>query len=234
MVSGYFSQLHLPFSRERLEAYRPIGGSDLDLIANYLWNMALSEALYPVLQGLEVALRNSLHAAGASAFRNDLWFDTSTVLPLHKNERAAVNKAKDNLRRHRKPITAGRLVAELNFGFWTNLFNSPYEQYLWAPPNLGLLDATFPHVPRSFRSRKKLQPRLDKIRRLRNRVFHHEPIWNLPNLYDQHVEMIETIEWISPTVRATIKLIDRFPQVYQQGCAAYHGIVVQLVNTMPP
>jgi hypothetical protein len=69
-------------------------------------------------------------------------------------------------------------------GFWTALFNAPYERALWNPPMLGLLDDTFPFVPRRSRSRRRLFQHLDTIRRLRNRMFHHEPIWNwnLPDL----------------------------------------------------
>jgi hypothetical protein len=38
------------------------------MLATYLWNRALCEALYPALQGLEVALRNSKPIAGIPSF----------------------------------------------------------------------------------------------------------------------------------------------------------------------
>jgi len=40
-----------------LQAYRlATDRDDLDALARYLWNMALSEALYPSLQNMEIAL----------------------------------------------------------------------------------------------------------------------------------------------------------------------------------
>ena len=55
---------------------------------------------------------------------------------------------------------------------------------------------------------------MDGIRRLRNRVSHHEPIWHLPNLAEQHAEILETIGWISPAMLAVTRMLDRFDSVY--------------------
>ncbi len=44
----------------RLENYRA-GGSDLDMVDNYFYNLELSEALYPALQAFEIALSNSIN-----------------------------------------------------------------------------------------------------------------------------------------------------------------------------
>lgn len=110
------------------------------------------------------------------------------------------------------------------------LFNAPYEHTLWAPPVLGLLGAAFPHAPRRYRSRRRLFQRLDRIRRLRNRVFHYEPIWNwtappVLNLRDQHREIVETIGWISPTLRDTVGRLDRFPDMYQRNRVPFRRLL---------
>jgi hypothetical protein len=54
-----------------------------------------------------------------------------------------VQAAIARLRRKGKPSVPGRVVAELTFGFWTNLLDVRYErrQILWPP----LLEAAFPH-----------------------------------------------------------------------------------------
>ncbi len=237
-MARLFALLEGPLARERLIAYRPPGGSDEDALATYLWNAALSEALYPALQGVEVALRNAVHAAGMDTFGDDaLWFDTPAVLPLQQRERDMMLAARRTLQQHHKPPTAGRLIAELNFGFWVGLFNAPYERVLWAPPALGLLDTAFPHVPRRHRSRRRLFQRLDRIRRLRNRVFHYEPIWawavpGVSSLGGQHSEIVETIGWISPPLRETIARLDRFPAVYQRDRAPYHHALADVARTL--
>lgn len=241
----YFTDLERALSRERLAPYRPPGGGDLDLIANYLWNVALSEALYPILQSLEVTLRNATHNAATIRFGTDLWFDQPAVLRLESREREMVNRAKQNLLDHQlrthgprrvpAPLTSGQIVAELMFGFWTGIMNAPYEVRLWAPPppTIGILDAVFLHAPRRWRSRKPLLARLNRIRLLRNRVSHYEHVrdWAQPGIADirqQHSELLETINWIDPTVAMTVRLIDRFPMVYSQG-RAFHRTMLDLM-----
>lgn len=59
------------------------------------------------------------------------------------------------------------------------------------------------------------------IRRLRNRVFHHEPVWHLRDLEEQHQRILETIGWISPAMPEMTRLIDRFDSVYTRGADHY-------------
>lgn len=102
-----------------------------------------------------------------------------------------VASAKQKLAEVGKPLEADRIVAELNFGFWSNLLNRPYEQQqvLWPT----LLRAVFPYAPARFRNRPALSRRFNEIRQLRNRIFHHEPIWDTPNLLQSHANIIEAI-----------------------------------------
>ncbi|KTD25674.1 Abi-like protein [Legionella israelensis] len=96
----------------------------------YSWNIDLSQSLYPALQILEISLRNSLHHALSQNFETDQWFDLSF---LHPREQVQIQKVKDDLKRRKKPLETGRIVAELSFGFWTSLFDIRYEhgQVLW-------------------------------------------------------------------------------------------------------
>ena len=77
MQERFFSLLLEAISENRLAPYRQgnENSADLTCYARYLWNTALSESLYPALQGLEVTLRNSLHSAISAAIGSDDWFD---------------------------------------------------------------------------------------------------------------------------------------------------------------
>ena len=73
-----------------------------------------------------------------------------------------------------------------------------------------------------------MHPRLVDIRDFRNRVSHHEPIWNwqrpLGNIHtpeDQYKEMLKVVSWISPGTLAMLSMIDRFPDVYAHGPRHY-------------
>ena len=39
---------------------------------------------------------------------------------------------------------------------------------------------------------------------------HHEPIWYRPNLLQEHADILQTIEWINPTLHKAIHAVDTF------------------------
>jgi len=213
-----FAALSHAYSPERLGAYRLPGDDDTAVLSRYLWNTLLGEALYPTLQSLEVALRNSLHAAVARAYTRADWYDIVPPI-MQPRQQNMITEVKAELIAAGKAITPGRVVAELPFGFWTSLFNVYYETKgqrdlrLWP----RLLAAVFPHMPRRARTRRAVSRSLNNVRHLRNRVFHHEPIWNSARLQQQHEEILDIIHWASPDLHTVMRLIDRFPIVYTAG-----------------
>lgn len=116
MVDRFVAELQDGISAPRREAYRPIDGSDLDMIVNYLWNIELAEAIVPTLHGCEVVLRNAIHKAISDATGNDMWFfQEGLLLPDELQDFVAAYR-----RVYKKPPPiAGRIVAQLIFGFWT-------------------------------------------------------------------------------------------------------------------
>ena len=202
-------------SESRLEPYlTPAGRVSIQAgIARYLWNIRLSESLYPALQGVEVTLRNSIHRAVAENFGNRGWLDSLLVDP----ETKCLENARTKLRAQNKTPHADNLMPELNFGFWVGLFNNRYEGILWPL----LLRAVFPYMPRRLRTQGYAFRRLRRIRNLRNRVFHHEPIWYWHDLEQNHRNILEVIGWINPELLALVQLLDRFPEVYAQGPERY-------------
>jgi hypothetical protein len=221
----YVPAIRKALSGERLDAYG-LGRADDEKIANYLWNLALCESLYPALNSLEVALRNAVFDAGARAFGGistrdvPCWLDASPSLFDADHEQSVI-AAKQRLRERGRALEPGRLVAELTFGFWTSLFEVRYERnkVLW-PRLIGaqLLDSS---SPRSVRSRRQLSPLLNRMRYLRNRVFHHEPVWHWGDLAQQHALAMDLIGWFSPALRRTIEAQDRFGQVHAMGPAPF-------------
>jgi len=150
------------------------------------------------------------YVAARHRFKRDDWFNDSRLINFTK-EVDALNKAKMTLQRQNKPLATGRIIAELNFGFWTSLLDRRYEQVLWP----WLLKAAFPFMPRRMRTRKNLSKRFHTIRYLRNRIFHHKPVWYWCDLPQQHQAILEAIAWIEPAARDLTVVIDRFPAVHQ-------------------
>ena len=199
-----FEQYKQAISEQRLEGYRN-GCDDLNTLARCMWNAALCEAFYPSLLHLEVGLRNSLNKAGTSAFRDPLWFKRPFLCDRCQED---VSIAENELNKEGKDCTnPGRIIAELKFGFWTRLFSRQYEAILW---NNGIFISTaFPDAHKRVRVRKTLAARFDRIRRFRNRIFHYENILNY-NFPQHHADIMETMNWFSPSLSRINTAIDRF------------------------
>lgn len=219
MQVDFANKLKKVLSNERLTAYQRQlltnnNTGDLNLFSHYTWNIALSESLYPTLQLLEIGLRNTIHQAATSHFGQDNWFDNNQIIN-NGYEQRTIEKAKQSLQRQNKPLESCRIIAELNFGFWTSLLDRRYEQTLLHP----IIRSAFPTMLRTQRTRQILSPRFNKIRRLRNRVFHHEPIWYWQDLAQQHEDILDAMMWIEPAIKDLATAVDRFPDVYQNGLA---------------
>ena len=207
LPSTFVPDLYLALSQDRLEAYRPTGGTDLDMLTNYFWNIDLIEALVPCMHAVELALRNSLHNALTSHYGTDMWFyqpgvlESGGVINLGKALQDAAQKP---------PLQAGKIVAALSFGFWVSLLGGKYERRLWQPNSFALQKTVFPHA--AGVSQQAIAQRFHAILKLRNRCFHHEGIWFRPALLHEHAEIHETIGWINPTLQQAILAVDNFPQ----------------------
>lgn len=221
---SFYALVRSVLSGDRLDAYRrPGDASGLDAIARYLWNVALCEALYPTLDALEVGLRNNLHDE-LSALYGPSWFTWPGL--LRPSEAQRVTEVLATLGRQRKPLTAGRVIAELTFGFWTSLCDRAYERPLWQP--LWRRRTVLPHLPRRYRTRQHVSAHLNGIRLLRNRVFHYEPVWHWGDLAQRHQDILVAISWVSPILAAIVAPLDRFPLVYAQGSDGFHGDLAAL------
>lgn len=215
----YFDALRAALSNERLEKYRwDQDETYAEAIGRYFFNIAVCEALYPCLQGVEVALRNSLNDVLTDRYGEN-WL-THTSIYLTARDQDAVVATEDRLDEDKDEWGHHDVVAGMSFGFWAGLLSKNYDastHYHKGSFWPLLLKPAFPHMPKHLRQRATIEGRLTRIRRLRNRVFHHEPIWYYGDLADQHSDIIETISWICPDLSRTVSLFDRFAAVHSAG-----------------
>lgn len=81
MQAQELSDIEASISASRLRSYALLTGNPRDkaqLIGAYQWNKRVSSALYPILQCLEVSLRNAIHEAATAHFGTPDWFDPVT------------------------------------------------------------------------------------------------------------------------------------------------------------
>lgn len=213
MQDLYWKKLECCLSPARLAAYGQDHPGHRIIASRYLWNIALCESLYAPMHLLEVGLRNAIDRAMVKLTRSHTWYD-SVALTSWGQDR--VGKAKQNIERSRKEVKPGRVVAELHLGFWTSLFEGHYEKSdaVFLPKGIQL---TFPQMPRSLRGRKEIKNRLDVLRKLRNRIFHHERIIHWKNLPEQHGLILSFLGWIHPDLAELAGIVDTFPRVHDEG-----------------
>ena len=204
-------------SKERLEPYLKRHNNDLEKALNhYKINILISQSFYPVLAILEVGLRNSINYQLTRKFNDENWFDNIEYIKIaSKFHTDRITNARANILSEKKAITAGRIISELSFGFWTSLFDLKFERTLWK--NLRL---AFPNCPKEIRKRKTMSSKFNGIRKLRNRIFHHEAIsWNLNVLQTYKTEIIEGINWLDKDLidwTAELNTIDETIEKYRK------------------
>lgn len=175
----------------------------------YETNSALTEALYTPLQGLEVGIRNSC-SISLIEFLGENWHQNWHGV-FQRPLTELIDKAKRQATEDSKSMTLGRVVSELNFGSWVALLAPRYDAALWRR---GLRTA-FPNRPKGT-ERKEIHKSLNALRRLRNRVAHHEPILHR-NLQRDYELIGRILNWTCPHTAQWVMRQSRFLSVLS-GC----------------
>lgn len=139
----------------------------------YKENLIKSKNIYIPLSVLEVSLRNSINSVFERLYGSG-WLINKASFLKHK-ELEKIYNAKEKLKENKEQLTKDKLVAELNFGFWTGLFQSAYKEQM----RINTIQYIFSNRPKKeiqLVDRKLISSKLNHIREFRNRVFHHENI----------------------------------------------------------
>ncbi|WP_038215730.1 hypothetical protein [Xenophilus azovorans] len=182
-VSTYFNALKPPPAMDRA-------------LALYVWNAHLAAALMVPLSICEVVIRNA--AADALALRYGGNWPSSPAFrgSLRQRGRDALDGAV------RKHPAAGKVIAELTFGFWQQLFTGAFDGALWKP----YLYTVLPRLPRVLTvqaARAHIFAELEALRLVRNRIAHHEPLLveNVPDAVLRAARLVDlrcadTMAWL--------------------------------------
>lgn len=78
----FLASIERVISQERLSRYLAATDGDIgEALELYEHNIAISEALFGFLHGLEVAVRNSIHYTLRQDLGTPAWYDGGAVLP---------------------------------------------------------------------------------------------------------------------------------------------------------
>jgi len=204
-IKNQIIALKSALSAARINTYEiaagTIGNEDLSGLNLYLWNAQISGEFLTPLHICEVVIRNAVaDAIGQQYGDNWPWsktFQMSLPSPLKGyNPRKNLYSVLD------KETTVGKIIPELNFIFWQNMFTKRYDERLWDRYLFQIMPGC--DISKPLKSvRHSIYKDIENVRRLRNRIAHHEHILNhnLVNDYNTIIRLITyrsqiTADWI--------------------------------------
>lgn len=196
--------------------------SELSKYGAYIWSQKVSSSLYPLMQHLEILLRNSIDQAAKRRF-GDYWWDQIELDSSKDNYNDfcnGISLAKRKLttkwkKQRRDALGLGKrdpvpepepsfshddILAATDFGVWLNVFNaglsSPNnadnDKYLW-PKSFSKSFRRFNILaPSPDDARLEFLRLINEIKDYRNRLFHHDCIW-VKSSSSHKQDAIETI-----------------------------------------
>lgn len=223
--SSTYDSLCLVFSEARLATYLIATNQDkVEALKLYTLNMRLSESLYSFLCIFEITLRNRISTVLVKEFGEN-WFEEKEGMWLNgkapttwQNKRSRllqqIDKAKEEINKqnrkikdskYHKIITSDTLTPELNFGFWTEIIGSDYDRIIWHINRNFYTKVVFANAPDKYnftRNMKRIRKVLNDLRQRRNRIFHHEPIFDtkkrsFDELLTIYKDAKELLGWLS-------------------------------------
>lgn len=206
--------------------YKAANGNKNKAMMLYYANIKIAQALHPLLGAFEVILRNRLHYAIARHFSDGSWIISqqagfmSAPSLTHINKKTGkkvvnsyllkeVQKAGRKLSDKGVAVTAGRVIAEQNLGFWNSLYEKHHYILLAGVPG-----TIFKHLPSGY-GRKEINEAISKVRELRNRINHNEPICfvnkkcDFSYVREMYGLIMDFLSWMDKEIPASLCEVDK-------------------------
>lgn len=166
--------------------------NDPSAIALYAWNATVSSALLAPLHICEVVIRNAVSEAIERLYGPQWPWSAGFARSLSTPAQPWLyDPRKDLINTGKRFQTTGKVIPELKFVFWQQMFDSRHEARIW---NRHLV-SIFPNVNTAKAItdlRQDMHDGLEQVRTLRNRIAHHEPIF-ARNLQDDFQTIIRLV-----------------------------------------
>ena len=217
--SEILKQYEKLYSCDRLTSFIYNESDTIEDIENrYSENLLISQAFYPELSTLEVILRNSIDTVLKENFsknwvedeiRDNNFLDKSDYQLLL----TAYNITKKECLSTSTQFKIGKVIANLNFGFWTNLCVKKYNSKIWN--KRACFKGVFVNYPSNKQNISLISKKLYAIRKLRNRIFHYEQIFKYPEkslkLYN---DILEILSYLPKDNLSILSRTSKFLDVY--------------------
>lgn len=204
--ASLIDQLRPTISSDRLGTYLTAAGFNQDrALRLYVWNAHVGEAFHLPIQGTEVGLRNRINSALIAEFGPDWWKEERFLRLADRERKQDIEAATRRIKNRGTPLCTAQIVATLSFGFWVGMLQARYNPELWTKH----LRSSFPNLPID-KTRYDLAGEAKRVADLRNRIWHHEPIFRM-NLSHEYAAVLTLLHWICPIKEGWIRPACRVP-----------------------
>lgn len=221
-------------SSERLGRYLSLTPSHEPeaAVLPYFTIQATSSLFYPTIQVVEVCLRNRIHLAMANFYsgrsktivlpgRSETWYEW---VPTRKRTKDNINDAITHARAdvHGRKVIPGDIICRMMLGTWVSILEERPDNadklYFWA----GVVKDVF---PKATLPKKALLQEIHWANDLRNRLFHHEPLWTgagvstmkqaCATLKRKHRRLLNILMWMSPDLYRAYALDFQYKKIFK-------------------
>jgi hypothetical protein len=215
-------------SEPRFDEYLVAANHDFDSARElYEWNIAISGAFFELISHVEVAIRNAVDnnlrrlevpETARIGMRHGWWFTSSAFLA--ERDLAYSTTAERFLGDRARTAGRDKTLSAMTLGMWDAIFHPVYEQLFRKH-----LVYAFPHRPEKGFKRDLVYSRMFALRVLRNRIAHHQGVFDLP-LEDRFEQAMEILGWIDPDLESWVRGTSRVQALLNARPAAAESMAV--------
>jgi len=186
-------------SAPRFATYlRESSGDHEKAMALYCWNIKISSALFFMIHFSDLALRNGIVEVLEKEFGQNWYLNRGFCYTLPNN--VGKYKPKDDLKQKAARLpTAGKVVAELKNIFWESLLVRAQDPRLWRENLVTSFPGSSDDTTTYQEARYQLHNDAEQVRKLRNRIAHHEPLLSR-NISTDIISIMRIIRWRRPSI----------------------------------
>lgn len=219
MEQSFFDDILETISPARLSRYQPLMSppppNAAIIFIPYVAIQVATAQLFPTMQLVEICLRNRIHCVMKKHYilqagdqnKSENWFSWFPEKDrTQKSIKKAVMKAEEQITT--RQIIPDDIVSRMTFGTWIALLKEirgKYQHEKWILSDI--LQAICPS--KDTPSIGHVVEKLYDAQEVRNRLFHHEPIWTGENISSleqakekiikTHLMLLDLLKWLAPS-----------------------------------
>lgn len=189
-------------------------GCETRALELYRWNMGISSRFMVSINITETVLQRAISDCIAASYGEKWPWSEEFLNDLKPPKENKYNPRMDIEKQSKLCHAPEILITKLRFIFWESMLTSYYDKSIW---NLHIRDE-FPYSPNGYtvrKTRNKLHFEMRRIRRFRNKIAHHNPVFRR-KLNSEVKRMDMVVRWRCEVTADWMERINPVPEFLDQ------------------